>query len=357
VTAKKRFEQDLTLFKQQAEASEKAILITDSDGTIQYVNPAFVQMTGYTASEANGRNPRILKSEQQDDEFYAELWEQITAGEVWEAELTNQTKQGELFEVKQKIIPVTDTRGDITQFVAIMQDISEKLLTRQTLDMLNRVVRHNLRNSLNAIDGHAEVLTSNEMDAEARQASIEAIRNQATSMHKIAATTDKIRKTYHMTDDDQTWDRLDMETVVEAYRSQYADAEITAHIDSDETIHVRNVSLFEQALDEAVENAVTHGDQSPPEVAITVDRESDVDYVYISVADNGPGIPDHERRVIESGEGTPLQHSLGIGIWMMDWVITTLGGELTIADNEPRGSVVKFQLPSVDPRVVVNNDS
>ena len=357
VTAKKRFEQDLTLFKAQAKASEKAVFITDSDGTIEYVNPTFERMTGYTASEANGRNARMLKSGQQDEAFYVDLWEQITAGDVWEAELTNQTKQGELFEVAQKIIPVTDTDGKITQFVAIEEDISEKLLTRQKLDVLNRVVRHNLRNSLSVIDGHADLLASGEMDSETREASIEAIREQAALMHEIAATVDDLREIYAMTDDDRTWNRVDIETLVEAYRSQYADAKITARIDSDEVIHVRNVDLFEQALEEAVENAVKHSEQSRPEVAITVDRESDADYVYISVADNGPGIPAIEQRVIESGEETPLQHGLGIGLWLMEWVITTLGGELTIADNEPQGSVVTFQLPNVTRSAAVTNGS
>ena len=356
VTDKRRFKQDLTLFKKAAEGSEKAIFITDPDGTIGYVNPVFERMTGYTASEATGRNPRILKSGQHDDAFYADLWEQITAGDVWEAELTNQTKHGELFEVSQKIIPAMGKHGKITQFVAIMQDISEEMLTRQTLDVLNRVVRHNLRNSLTVIDGHAELLASAEMDAESRHASIEAIRNQAKSMHKIAQTTDDIRAIYDPKDE-QRWDRLNFEMLFEAYQRRYSDAELTVSIDGDEPMYVRNADLLEQAIDEAVENAVKHGDQSPPEVALTIDRDSDPDRVYISVADNGPGIPDFERRVIESGEETPLQHSLGIGLWMMNWVATTLGGELTISDNDPRGSVVTFQLPNVDQSVVVNSNS
>ena len=356
VTDEKRFKQDLSLFKKAAEGSEKAIFITDPDGIIQYVNPSFEQMTGYTASEANGRNPRILKSGQQDDAFYANLWESITAGDAWEAELMNQTKHGELFEVTQKIIPATGKHGKITHFVAIMQDISEKVLTRQTLDVLNRVVRHNLRNSVTAIDGHAELLASNEMDVEARQASIKAIRNQAKSMHKIAQTTDDIREIYDPKDK-QRWDRLNIKTLFEAYQSQYLDAEITVSTDSDDPIYVRNADLLEQAIDEAVENSIKHDNQSAPEVTITTDRDSDPDYVYISVADNGPGIPDFERRVIESGEETPLQHSLGIGIWMMNWVVTTLGGVLTISDNDPRGSVVTFQLPRVDESVGINSSS
>lgn len=356
VTDERRFKQDLTLFKKAAEGSDKAIFITDPDGTIRYVNPVFEQMTGYTASEATGRNPRLLKSGQQDNAFYEELWEQITVGDVWEAELTNQTKHGELFEVTQKIIPATGKYGKITQFVAIMQDISENLLTRQTLDVLNRVVRHNLRNSVNAIDGHAELLESDTMGTEARQASIKAIRNQAQAMHKIAKTVENIREIYDPADK-QRWDRLHIEPLFEAYQSQYVDAELTASIDGDEPIYVRNADLFQQAIDEAVENAVKHADRSPPEVAITIDRHSDPKYVYISVTDNGPGIPDHERSVIESGEETPLQHSLGIGFWMMNWVVTKLGGGLAISDNDPRGSVVTFQLPSVDQNVAVDTSS
>lgn len=142
-----------------------------------------------------------------------------------------------------------------------------------------------------------------------------------------------------------------------AVSDQYADAELTASIDSNEPIYVRNADLFEQAIDEAIENIVKHADQSPPEVVIMIDRDSNPEYVYISVADNGPGIPDLERRVIESGEETPLQHCLGIGFWVMKWVVTTLGGELDINDNDPRGSMVTFQLPSVDQSVIVNSSS
>ena len=357
VTAKKRYKHDLSLFKEQAEGSEQAILITDLDGTIQYVNPAFEKMTGYTAAEAKGRNPRILKSGQQDDEFYADLWKQITDGEVWEGELTNQTKHGELFDATLKIIPITDKHGEITQFVGIQKDITKNKLTQQSLDVLNRVVRHNLRNSVNAIQAHAELLESQGLDAEARKASIGAIRNQAGSMHKIAETSTDIRQIYEPTGTGQKWERFDIKTLGDVYQNAYADAEITVVIDGCETILVRNVDLLELALDEAIENAVKHGDQSPPKVVMTVEDDSGAEYMYISVADNGPGIPEHERDIIGSGEETPLQHSLGIGLWMMEWVITTLGGTLTITDNEPRGSVVTFQLPSVDQSVVGDSGS
>ena len=345
ITVEKRYEQDLSLFKEQAEGSDKAIVITDTEGRIQYVNPAFEAMTGYTAAEARGRNISLVKSGQQDETFYAELWEQITAGEIWEAELTNQTKHGELFEVSQKIIPVTDQHGDITNFVAIEQDITEKVLTTQTLDVLNRVMRHNLRNALNAIDGHAELLEDRDLDPDARQASVAAIREQAASMQKIAEKTAEIRSIWNPTEAHEVWDRLDLEAVVETYQRRYPDAEITCSVANEGEIQVRNAKLLKKAIGEAVTNAIEHAGRSPPVVTVTTQRESDADQLRIRVADNGPGIPAVERQAIESGAETPLGHSLGIDLWLMEWITTTLGGELTITDNEPRGSVVTFQLP------------
>ena len=345
ITAEKRYEHDLSLFKQQAEASKKAILITDSEGTIEYVNPAFERLTGYTAAEAVGKTPSILKSGQQDEAFYAELWEQITAGEIWEAELTNRTKHGELFKTEQKIIPITNEYGEITHFVGIEQDVTENVLTTQTLDVLNRVLRHNLRNSLNAIDGHAELLEDEELGPEARQSSVAAIRDQTASLKKIAEKTAEIRTIRDQTDAHTTWDRLDVRPLVETYQRQYPDAIITCTGEETVRIPVQNAELFKLALDEAVTNAIEHADQSPAEVTITIQREMDANQLRIRVADNGPGIPELERQTIASGEETPLSHSLGIDLWVMKWITTSLGGELTIEDNEPRGSIVTFHLP------------
>jgi len=349
ITAKKRYEQDLSLFKTQAEESEKAIVITDLDGTIQYVNSAFERVNGYTADEVIGRNPRILKSGQQDEEFYTELWETITAGTVWEAELVNKTKYGEFYEAKQTITPVTNDKGEITHFVGITVDITEDVLTTQTLGVLNRVMRHNLRNAINVIDGHAELLEDEELDPEARRASVEAIRNQAALMQKVAEKTAEVRSIWDQANHTEVWERFDIESVVDTYQRQYPDAEIRDRLAGRGDMQVRNADLFEKALDEAVENAIKHADRSPPEVTITFHRDRGVDQFRVRVADNGPGIPELEREVFESGEETPLGHSLGIGLWVMQWITTTLGGELTITDNEPRGSVVTFQMPGGGP--------
>lgn len=212
--------------------------------------------------------------------------------------------------------------------------------------MLNRVLRHNLRNAVNVIDGNAELLASEDLDAEARQASVRAIREQVQSLQKIAEKTGQVRGIWEPSDPNRGWGHLNIGALIETYRRQCPDAEISAKIAGDGQVQVRNVALFEIALWEAVENAIKHVDRSPPEVTITMQRDADANQVRISVADNGSGIPEHEREVVESGRETPLNHGLGVGFWLMNWVATILGRSLHISDNEPRGSVVTFRLPS-----------
>ena len=103
----------------------EAVVITDISGQIQYVNPAFTRVTGYSAEEVAGQNPRLLKSERQDPAYYRELWKTILAGEVWRGELLNRRKDGTLYTDKMSITPVCDASGAIANFIAIKQDVTE----------------------------------------------------------------------------------------------------------------------------------------------------------------------------------------------------------------------------------------
>jgi len=108
-----------------AQAAE-AIVIAGHDGTIQYVNPAFTTMTGYSACEAIGQNPRILKSGNQDPAFYRDLWKTIKAGKNWHGELINRRKDGSTYTEAMTITPVRDTVGVVSGYIAIKQDVSER---------------------------------------------------------------------------------------------------------------------------------------------------------------------------------------------------------------------------------------
>ena len=115
-------EADLEAFRQAVEHSGHSIYVTDRDGVIQYVNPQFEEATGYTASDAIGRTPRILKSGEHDDDIYEELWETITDGDVWEGALVNRRKDGEPYRVHQTIAPIS-VEGAIEGYVAVNTDV------------------------------------------------------------------------------------------------------------------------------------------------------------------------------------------------------------------------------------------
>jgi PAS domain S-box-containing protein len=109
-----------------AEQAAEAIVITDACGNIQYVNPAFTRMTGYSPEEAIGRNPRLLKSGNQDPAFYKDLWKTILGGKVWQGELTNRRKDCTTYTEDMTIAPVRDSQGTITNFIAIKQDATAR---------------------------------------------------------------------------------------------------------------------------------------------------------------------------------------------------------------------------------------
>ena len=118
-------EENVRLAAAVAQAGE-GFVITDVQGTIQYVNPTFTDMTGYSATEAIGRTPRVLKSGQQDPAYYAELWQTILRGQVWHGELINRRKDGTLYTEEMTIAPVSGPSGAITNFVAIKRDVTDR---------------------------------------------------------------------------------------------------------------------------------------------------------------------------------------------------------------------------------------
>ncbi|MFC7254259.1 PAS domain-containing protein [Haloplanus litoreus] len=126
VTERKRREHELQQFKTAVERSAHAIYITDAEGTIEYINPAFEAVTGYSEEAAIGETPRLLQSGEYDDEFYEEFWETIRAGEQWEAEMIDERADGERIVLNQTVGPIIDDDGDVRKFVAVAQDITER---------------------------------------------------------------------------------------------------------------------------------------------------------------------------------------------------------------------------------------
>ena len=116
------------------------IIITDSSGTIEYVNPAFTAITGYSKEEAVGRKPSFLKSGRQPAAFYEELWNTILAGQVWHGRLTNRRRNGSFYEEEMRITPVRDAKGGVTGYIAVKHDVTEKQAQEDAQALLATIV-------------------------------------------------------------------------------------------------------------------------------------------------------------------------------------------------------------------------
>jgi PAS domain S-box-containing protein len=125
ISERKLLEEHLGKISAAVEQSKSTVVITDTEGNIEYVNPRFTDVTGYTAEEAKGKNTRILKSDKNSDNTYSELWSTISNGMEWQGELLNKKKNGELFWELVTISPVKNSEGKITNYLAIKEDISE----------------------------------------------------------------------------------------------------------------------------------------------------------------------------------------------------------------------------------------
>jgi len=151
------------------EQSGEAVVITDAAGTIEYVNTAFEEITGYTKAEIIGENPRILQSGEHDEEFYRKLWDTISNGETWEGRFINLRKSGEQYHEESIISPVKDSQRNIINYVAVKRDISDKLHLEsqlrqsQKMEAVGRLaggVAHDFNNLLTVIKGYAGILSA-----------------------------------------------------------------------------------------------------------------------------------------------------------------------------------------------------
>lgn len=160
-------EQELLKLSSAIEQSPVSIVITDSKGDIEFVNPKFCKLTGYLPEEVLGKNPRIIKSGESPPEEYRKLWATITSGNVWHGEFHNRKKNGELFWEHATISPVRNREGAITHYIAIKEDITERrnleeqLRQAQKMEAIGQLaggIAHDFNNMLMAIIGYGSIL-------------------------------------------------------------------------------------------------------------------------------------------------------------------------------------------------------
>ncbi|HOI31105.1 MAG TPA: PAS domain S-box protein [Melioribacteraceae bacterium] len=172
IDERKKAEEELKKLNRAIEQSSTSVVITDSEGMIEYVNPYFSSLTGYQLNELQGKTPRVLKSGNHNEAFYQSLWKTILEGKTWQGELLNKKKNGETYWANASISPIVDNSGNVTNFVAIEEDITErKKLLKEIIDAKEKAeisdnlkteflsqMSHEIRTPLNIIASNAEIL-------------------------------------------------------------------------------------------------------------------------------------------------------------------------------------------------------
>jgi len=232
-----------------------------------------------------------------------------------------------------------------TVFELALQDVTERKERQQQLTVLNRVLRHNLRNAMNVIKGNTRLL------GEAVDASFEphiaAIEQRVDSLEQLSNKAGTMRSLFDQGREVTT--SVEMSGLLAELKAEFESSypEATISIETADPVSVQADVRLKMALDELLDNAVVHNDNPQPAVTVSVSGSTvkpPSRWVDITVSDNGTGIPTEEWQTLENGEETPLQHGTGLGLWLVYWTVSLLGGtiERSIVDS---GSQVVLTLP------------
>jgi PAS domain S-box-containing protein len=313
----------------------------DDEPVIRIVNPAFERVFGTDAASINSTPVDAVITPPDDEQEPIDLDTALRSGQVVQHETRLNTAAG-LRDFQLLFIPTriatTESRGYI-----IATDVTDRNQYIRRLEVLNRVLRHDLRNEANVIIGYAGML----QDENCELTKAKKIRETAYGLVELGDTARQIE---HALDrSSETGGSIVLTGVlhncIDCARKKYPNADIQTEIP--EGIQVNVNEQIDSVFDNVIENAIEHNDSESPLVSIAV-TTSDPDFVTVEIADNGPGFPDRERQVLEQGTETQLKHSLGLGLWLVNWIIVDSGGKVTFEDNDPQGSVVAIDLPKPD---------
>ena len=357
-----------------AQAAE-TVVITDKEGTIQYVNPAFEQITGYKCAEAIGRNPRLLKSDEHDDAFYKEMWDTLTRGETWSGRLVNKKKDGTYYTEEATISPVCDSSGKTINYVAVKRDVTgeieleTQLRQSQKLEAIGQLaggVAHDFNNILTAILGNVELsmgdvqshlgadhnvaVALEQIDQSARRAS--ELTHQLLTFSRRRVIQPKVLNLNHILADlDKMLRRLITEDIT---------------LDTVTDPRLQSVRADAGQLEQVIMNLVVNAAHAMPEGGrLTLETRNvtlDEDYtrnhaearpgphVLLVVSDTGHGMDAATReRIFEPFFTTKsVDKGTGLGLATAYGIVKQSSGHITV-DSEPgKGATFKIYLPAVD---------
>jgi two-component system cell cycle sensor histidine kinase/response regulator CckA len=369
VSARKQAEDELRKLSRAVEQSADLVVMTDPKGRIEYVNPTFERLTGYTQQEAVGKTPRILKSGRQDRAYYERMWAKLLSGQVFRDVLINRKKNGELYWSEKTIAPIVDERGEIRNFISNDRDITEQhmlqeqLLHSQKMDAVGQLaggVAHDFNNLLMVISSYAELLSESISATNAKaqhqaQEILKAARRASVLTQQLLAFSRKQLMCPRI---------LDLNTVLADFgrmlpRMIGEDIQVIIHGGTSLWKVKADPAQIEQVIMNLAVNARDAMPRGGQLVLETSNERLDEayagrhvgvaagEYVMLTVSDTGCGIPaDALPHIFEpffttkaSGKGT------GLGLPTVYGIVKQSGGFVWVYSEVDHGSVFKVYLP------------
>ncbi|MFC7069710.1 PAS domain S-box protein [Halobaculum lipolyticum] len=379
IRERRQREEQLALYRRAMDEATVGITIadhTDDEEALIYVNNEFKRLSGLDETEAIGSNPRMLQTDATDVESVARLRRAIDAGEEASVVLLNRRADGRMWYNALDISPIRDADGEVTHYLGFQRDVTERVARDQRLTVLDRVLRHNIRNRLNVVLGYTDhieeaLVTAGEagtddgndgehgdgengdgddgpvpgaIDLDTLRADAEHVRAAAAD---VLALSDSARRFREGVVDADDADPVDAAAVVEEVTARIAagteDAEIRLSL-PDERICVAGAAPLSLVTEELVTNAVEHVDTPAIAVSLAVDGDEAV----LTVADDGPGITSDSRTPLGYGSETPTEHGQGIGLWLVRWSVDAVGGTVAYESGPDGGARVVARFPAVE---------
>jgi len=309
------------------EELDEAVLMLDESDVIIDLNAAAAALSARPGEELVGQPVQTIS-----DEF-----REVPKARVERAEV--RTPDGpRQFEVSTS--EISDGDDGLLGRTVVLRDVTRRETREQQLEVLTRVLRHNLRNDLDAVLAYAEEVENPRVRERLRSN----VKRLGETAGKARAVEDVLSNSEEQSSPVDVSDIVN--SVADRFRDDHPDCTVTVEAPATLSV-VSHRQLLDRLVAELVENAIQHSDQSAPTVEISVrarDVESKRRRVEIEVADDGPGIPEREREIIRQGGESALKHGVGLGLWLVNWITTTLNGELSFDTREPRGSVVTVSI-------------
>ena len=322
------------------EKSPNVIAVCGEDGLVRYVSPSIERLIGHRPTEIEGRP--VIDLVHPEDRREAQHAFERAFDSAEPQSLTHRIARNDGSYRRFETV-IERLFEDAREVVITATDVTEARRYEQRLQVLNRVLRHDLKNDTNVIGGYADLLRDH-VDEEG-DPYLDVIDRKVRTLTHLSDQAREIDVALHS---DAARTEIDLAELVarlcESLESSYPHATVSVAVP--ESAVVTADELLESAVRNVLENAIVHNDGDDPHVEATV--VPDGDRLRVDVADDGPGIPPVERTVFSEARETALEHASGLGLWLVHWIVTESGGDIEIATREPTGTVVRMWLPRAD---------